>query len=136
MAATPCILTLDPHGERELEKRLAQHEAPERDGRWLKCSACGNRVALSADRLELHGAHQHVFTNPHGIEFRIRLYLEALGCALHGAGTEEWTWFSGYQWRIGNCHRCQTHLGWGFRATSAREPAGFYGLISARLLME
>ena len=127
-------LALDKLGADEVERILGTEDQPAKAGEWLECRACGNRITRPSAALEVQGAHRHTFTNPHGIEFRIVVCGDAVGCGLAGSATAQWTWFAGYRWRIASCHRCRIHLGWGFCTTSAgREPAGFYGLIEDRL---
>ena len=131
------VLSFDELDEGALERLLREERVSSGRGRWLRCTACKRRVTSAGARMSLQGGHEHSFTNPHGIIFRIGLFQEAVGCSLHGAATETWTWFRGYAWQIGVCRSCRIHLGWGFRAipgTTDGSPAYFYGLILDRLL--
>lgn len=130
------VWTFDELDEREVERILEKAPTRTGRGRWLRCAACKQRVTSTQARMSLQGAHEHTFTNPHGIVFRIGLFQEAAGCALRDEATEEWTWFAGYAWQIGGCRSCGTHLGWGFRAAepALAGPASFFGLILDRLL--
>lgn len=47
-----------------------------------------------------------------------------------GPETDEFTWFSGFRWRIALCGRCQVHLGWRFTAAHTDD---FHALIVDRL---
>jgi hypothetical protein len=46
-----------------------------------------------------------------------------------GGASAEFSWFSGYRWRVALCGRCLGHLGWRFEQGDS-----FYGLILDRLL--
>lgn len=80
----------------------------------------------------MHGGSEHTFSNPDGFVFHIGCFRNAHGCTAVGIPTLEHTWFSGYSWRIAVCARCQTHLGWWYRAPADQ----FYGLIVDRLSAE
>ncbi len=102
---------------------------PKKDER-LYCSACSHTITRKRARTTVNGAHEHQFTNPRGISFRIGCYAEAPGCVNVGQATDEHTWFSGHAWRVAVCGGCKQHLGWGFHG---RDKARFFGLIVNRL---
>jgi hypothetical protein len=94
------------------------------------CAQCRHRITEHTARLELAGAHIHVFTNPGGFVYEIALY-DYADCISHGPATPEYSWFPGYAWQLALCANCQVHLGWRYRKGGS---AAFYGLIRERLL--
>ncbi|HNS99887.1 MAG TPA: cereblon family protein [Polyangiaceae bacterium] len=80
-------------------------------------------------RIEVAGAHRHTFANPHGLVFQIGCFSEATGCRGTGPASDDFTWFSGYEWQVGVCARCGIHLGWRFIS----HRTSFFGLIVDRL---
>ena len=95
------------------------------------CRRCRHAITRPAEALEMNGAHRHTFANPHGIVFEIGCFRTAPGCTQVGAASGEFSWFSGYLWRVAICGGCMAHLGWRFEA-----PSGglFYGLILDHLV--
>lgn len=107
-----------------------QRETGERDAeRWLVCVACGHRVTSDAERIEVAGAHEHTFMNPHAFAYHLGCFGQAGGAVPRGPATTQFTWFPGYAWRLAHCGGCGRHLGWLFQADAQR----FYGLILNRL---
>lgn len=82
----------------------------------------------------MDGAHERSVFNPAGLVFRIGCFREAPGVAEFGPTTTEFTWFRGYAWSIGLCRSCGVHLGW--RYEGSLEPAVFFGLVKAQLVVE
>ena len=95
----------------------------------LCCTACGQHITHAAQACSVAGAHDHRFTNPHGIGYRVSCFATAPGVRTVGPETDEHTWFPGYRWTVAVCAGCGGHLGWRFRSSEA----GFYGLITPRL---
>lgn len=106
------------------DKETAQH------GSKIRCRQCQVEVTKLRYRYHHHGQHHHFCINPDGIEYEIVLFSQA-DCLLFGQATEEYTWFSGYQWRVALCHHCQVHLGWQYQSGNGPD---FYGLILPRLI--
>jgi len=100
---------------------------------FVFCAACSNVLGHSKDAININGSHQHFCTNPHGIDFNVHCYSDALGCAISGQPTAADSWFAGYSWRFATCSDCNTHLGWLFDNSSAKH---FYGLIRERIQVE
>ena len=120
----------------QIERHLLEaNEEEERNdpGQNLYCIHCGNAITREDQRIPVQGKHQHVFSNPHGIIFRIGCFATAPGCGQVGTATEEWTWFPGYAWQIALCLGCGSHLGWHYRH---RDGNLFYGLILRHLIPE
>lgn len=98
---------------------------------WIRCSACGARIAPSNASMEVNGAHEHEFMNPAAIRFVVACFREAPGCAGEGPSSTVWSWFPGRAWRVALCKACGVHLGWSFEAEGS---APFFGLIADRIV--
>lgn len=99
------------------------------DGEALICTNCGSIITFSSERVDINGAFNHSFANPHGLFFEISCFKNAPGCICSNESSSEFTWFPGFSWRVAACQSCLNHLGWLF--SSAKNH--FYGLISANL---
>jgi hypothetical protein len=97
--------------------------------RMLRCAACGTAITDDARRIEISGAHRHVFVNPEGHVFEIGCFAAAEGVRPSGPASDFFSWFPGYAWRVAICAGCSVHLGW----TYGDGPA-FVGLILLRLV--
>ncbi|MEW5814122.1 MAG: cereblon family protein [Spirochaetota bacterium] len=95
------------------------------------CALCGHEITNDAQRIAVHGGHEHTFTNPHGYVFKIGCFRKSPGCIHAGEKTDEFSWFKGYAWRYALCGSCKSHLGWVFNASTDQ----FYGLILDHLTM-
>lgn len=127
-------MTFDALAEREAEDLLAEDMQAEKEPGPLVCASCGAGITSKRERLEIHGAHSHTFTNPHGLIFNIGCFGNAENCRSVGEATPAWTWFRGYAWRVCVCASCGIHLGWAYEPSPPRaEDRGFYGLILDRL---
>ncbi len=118
---TPDQSTLDPK-----LKSMLEIQTP-KDKNFIYCAACSNVIASPADKIEINSSHSHHFTNPHGFQFHVGCFSEALGCDISGQGEAADSWFMGHVWRLATCASCQTHLGWYFSQSSGS--GYFYGLI-------
>jgi len=98
--------------------------------RTLNCRHCDHPITRPEARIPVNEQHTHVFTNPHGMTFRIGCFREALGATRCGESTDFWSWFPGYRWQVVVCGSCQLHLGWHFAADHNE----FHGLILNRLV--
>lgn len=129
----PCPLWFDPADTKSRQRvRTTAALAAPAQSRRLLCAACGHVVTDRNQRIAVLGAHEHNFTNPHGITFHIGCFRDAGGCAAVGDATAEFSWFPGYAWRVALCTNCQTHLGWRFQM----DQDYFLGLIVNRLTPE
>jgi hypothetical protein len=99
-------------------------------GAILACIRCRHAVTSAAARIDMAGGHQHTFSNPHGIVYRIGCFADAPGCAAIGYPSTYFTWFAGYAWQVACCAACREHVGWLFRSADSL----FYGLILDRLV--
>ncbi len=107
---------------------LIDDEAPD-PSQLIVCAACSYVVTQQSQATQVQGSHQHRCTNPHGFEFLVDCYGQALGCDIVGERHHADSWFAGYQWRIATCADCQQHLGWYFDQADHF----FYGLITDRI---
>jgi hypothetical protein len=131
IALVPALLFFDPVTEDDgKEKAKAKPDARPKKEKRLFCATCRHPVTHQDERISVQGGHEHRFTNPHGIAYHIGCFREAAGCAVAGEATTEFTWFSGYAWRIATCAHCQMHLGWCFQSGADY----FHGLIVDRLI--
>jgi len=96
----------------------------------LACHRCLSTVTDGSTRISVGGAHAHDFVNPHGIEFHVGCFADALGCVAVGSASTYWSWFPGFAWQIELCAGCGEHLGWLFRSADAV----FHGLVLDRLV--
>ncbi|MDX1654007.1 MAG: cereblon family protein [Candidatus Competibacteraceae bacterium] len=109
------------------KQRTRRREGPRQP---LLCAACRQPVTDAAQRTQRDGSHEHRFTNPHGITFRVGCFRQAPGAAALDPATGQWSWFSGYRWRLTICRSCGVHLGWDYQG----EGDYFFGLILDRLV--
>ena len=131
IALVPALLFFDPVTEdNSKEKTKAKPDARPKLEKRLFCAACRHPITHQDERIIVQGGHEHHFTNPHGISYHIGCFREAAGCAAVGEATTEFTWFSGYAWRIAYCAHCHVHLGWRFQSDADY----FHGLIVDRLI--
>ena len=103
------------------------------DEHWYICSQCGQRIAQETARVTIQGQHRHIFSNPSGIVFEIACFSTAVGFSFSGGYATDFTWFSGYAWRIVLCSRCLAHLGWMFSGAAG---GLFFGFITDRVVAE
>lgn len=111
------------------EKEKKQTE----ESRQIVCRQCHNIITRPEEKIEINGAHQHTFANPHGLLFEIGCFRTAEGCGYTGEATEEYSWFKGYAWRVAVCGKCLTQIGWLFSASMG--VSRFNGLILDRLII-
>ena len=127
----------EPIDDEDIERWLRTEAKEQLSEPKLVCARCAAHITSESAQISIHGGHQHVFTNPHGLRFQIGCFGAATGCEFTGTYTLEWTWFPDYAWRVTQCERCHTHLGWHFRDTSGdAKPPDFFGFISDRLASE
>ena len=113
-----------PEADSDTEEQL-------QDEPVICCRRCHQVVTRPEERIEKNGAHQHTFANPQGHVFEIGCFRSAEGCAYEGPAIYEFSWFSGYGWRVAVCRSCLNHLGWLYVSKGL---APFHGLILDRLI--
>ena len=69
---------LDP----DLKTRDADDTRPGKD--FIYCARCSTVIGRISDRTEVNGSFDHHCTNPHGINFHVGCFSQALGCAISG----------------------------------------------------
>jgi len=117
---------LDP----ALKSLLDDEAGPDKN--LVYCVECSHVLARASDATTVQGTHHHFCTNPHGFDFNVCCYSEALGCAISGQPTGADSWFAGYTWRFATCTGCTVHLGWLFETPGSH----FYGLVRERIQTE
>ena len=95
------------------------------------CRRCFQLVTTSGERINVNGAHNHSFANPHGIVFEIGCFRAVSGCSYSGDSSGEFTWFKGFHWKVAVCRSCISHLGWLF----VSRDQSFNGLILENLIV-
>jgi hypothetical protein len=130
----PYLLRPDPSPKRgDADPRAKpRDETKPASAKAVVCRQCLHIISSTAERRDINGAHAHTFANPEGIVFEIVCYRSAWGCGYVGPASPEFTWFTGYVWRIAVCANCHIHLGWRF---SASDGHFFHGLISSRVIV-
>jgi hypothetical protein len=99
------------------ERASGDHELEAGAQGWYVCAACDERLAREDWLLQDTTQAPLVFANPHGRFFELLLVTHICGGVFDRQATSEFTWFSGYAWRVGNCAGCRAHIGWHFEAT-------------------
>ncbi len=99
--------------------------------RAILCATCRHAVTRERLRIDVEGAHEHRFMNPHGFLFDVGCFAEAPGCLVVGEASTEFSWFPGMAWRYAVCDGCKEHLGWTFEGSSRSR---FFGLVLNRLV--
>jgi hypothetical protein len=100
-------------------------------GKHILCRSCRRIITHPGERIQMQGAHEYTFANPHGIVFQIGCFRSAAGCGYLGEPTTEFTWFRGFAWRVALCANCLINVGWLFAAPGGER---FHGLILDRLI--
>ncbi len=125
-----------PASRPQAEKRTGPEASPageetrQAEPRIL-CRECLHPITRDQERISVDGAHHHTFANPYGIVFEIDCFKHAPGCTPAGPASAEFSWFSGWTWRVALCTACLTHLGWMFQSPGGES---FHGLIVDRLI--
>ena len=115
--------------------RIVEDESKEEEpdtGKYIICRQCHQVITSLDERIEMQGAHQHTFANPHGIVYHIGCFKSAAGCGYAGQPSDEFSWFTGYSWRVAVCGSCLLHLGWLFISPGSET---FNGLILDHLIL-
>ena len=108
----------------EVEEKGEEEEA-------ILCGFCQSAITDTTNQIAMNGAHSHIFANPHGYVFEIGCYKRATGCLTSLESSPEFSWFSGYLWKIALCRNCSNHLGWYFFSNTS----SFFGLIQENLIL-
>lgn len=120
-------------GTYEKLKSLVKDEGDieEKEEDYLLCRQCLQFITSKADMIEVQRSHWHTFANPEGILFEIGCFRKAKGCWYVGPAIKEFSWFTGFSWRVAICSKCLTHLGWLY---TSFDDESFHGLILDRLV--
>jgi hypothetical protein len=126
------VRVLEALVQRERKRDAATRERDDEGtgrARRLRCAGCGTEIADVDAKIEISGAHRHVFCNPHGHVFEIGCFAQAPGVSAIGPASAFFSWFPGYAWRVAVCNGCRAHLGWCYG-----DAPDFVGLILPRLV--
>lgn len=107
-----------------------QHSEPDVE-KFIFCRQCFHIITNESERIDVNGGHQHTFANPMGLVFEIGCFRTAVGCRHMGKPTADFSWFSGFKWRLAVCSKCLSQVGWLFTSLGGD---GFHGLILDRLV--
>lgn len=102
------------------------------DGVAYYCARCGTFMTRPSLAIRMDGEHEHALVNPAGMAFQVACFRDAPGAVAVGNATSQFTWFSGYDWRIALCTGCDAHVGWMYEGSGS--PAVFFGLIRTMLV--
>ena len=97
----------------------------------LVCAACGHPVTKISEKIEVHGFHDHSFTNL-GYLVQLGCFRSAPGCVGVERVSHGYSWFRGYSWQIQVCGKCYSQLGWKYMSSTD----SFYGIMFDRLCEE
>ena len=123
-------ILLPPPGEKHSPAADDRQQPAEEVREAIFCRNCSHLVTFPDQRIAVDGSFEHTFFNPEGIVFEIGCFQTAGGCIAVGRETGDFTWFSGFDWRICLCAACHVHLGWKYRSAGGDR---FFGLILDRL---
>lgn len=98
------------------------------DDERVICRNCSSLITERKEITEIDGGSFHYKKNPAGIYFSIVCFRAARGCRNIGEFTADFSWFTGYKWRVVICASCLSHLGWHYLGRGS-----FYGLIADRI---
>jgi hypothetical protein len=115
--------------DRERDRRSSPKSVDETGEHALVCVACGHRISDEDYRIQMLGAHEHTFVNPHGVVHHIGCFAAAPGCIHLGSTETAFSWFPGWTWQVAACARCRAHVGWIYRNAGEQ----FHGLITAAI---
>jgi len=90
----------------------------------LVCANCGHPVTMVAEKTDIHGRHDHSFTNL-GYLVQLGCFRNAPGCIGIQGISNGYSWFRGYSWQIQVCQDCYAQLGWKYMSQNE----SFYALI-------
>jgi len=117
-----------------LEERVSILGPEEEDKmrEWpLVCASCGHPVSKVAEKIKVHGRHDHDFPY-YGSVVRLGCYRNAPGCVGVERISNGYSWFRGYSWQIQLCRNCYVQLGWKYMSRDD----SFFGLVFKMLREE
>lgn len=112
--------------------KIKELTEPVEDRTPILCRRCRNEITAVEYVTRVNDRHEHTFTNPAGITYRIGCFSDAYGCFVHGVPAREYTWFPGYSWCFCTCANCFAHLGWFYQSGET----SFFGLILDNLVRD
>lgn len=132
--ALPKLLKTEPLQSRDTKSAgKPESETGEQDEEaWYVCRNCHQKITRPSDQIGIQGQHRHTFANPSGVVFEIGCFATAEGFSFMGPASAEFTWFSGFSWRITICAACLNHIGWFFSSGSGDS---FFGFIADQIIL-
>ncbi len=124
-----CKIQPTPFSKTEVETETKAETKPEPED-IIVCASCYYKITEPSEQISVNDSFVHIFANPYGHIFEIGCFSKASGCRTASLPSNEFSWFSGYEWQIGICRYCSNHLGWLFLS----ESKSFYGLILERII--
>jgi len=115
-------------GDRRSQPTAGQ-SLQEEEEQAVVCRGCGHPITAAAAIFSVDGSSDHMFFNPAGIVFEVVCFSRAPGCDVDGPPSSQFSWFSGFTWRLAFCGKCFIHVGWLYESGVS----AFYGLIRNRL---
>jgi len=113
--------------QNEDEKKVVDEDS---EPTGICCANCHAHLTDKKNAITIEGRHLHVVTNPAGIIFQIGTF-STVDCRAESDVDDEFSWFSGYAWRIVSCSSCLQHIGWSYQHEHSPD---FYGLIVDKLI--
>lgn len=112
-------------------KRVTQskHKTVDEHNSAYCCAVCQHLITSGGSAIRVEGEHSHIKVNPDGRKFLLRCFSSAVGCAMSGDPTPNFSWFAGYKWQFAHCSECGAQMGWFYEGQSK-----FYGLIKEQLI--
>lgn len=131
---SPLLLKTEPpqsQGPKSYKQTEADTEEHDEEA-WFLCRSCHQKITRPSDQIKIQNQHRHTFANPSGVVFEIGCFATAEGFSFMGPASTEFTWFSGFSWRITICASCLNHIGWFF---SSNAGDSFFGFIVDQLVL-
>lgn len=120
----------EPQGPKSFNQTDTDTADQEEDA-WYLCRSCNQQITRPSHQIRIQGEHRHTFANPSGVVFDIGCFASAQGFSFMGPASTEFSWFSGYSWRITICASCLNHIGWFFSSIDD----SFFGFIVDQLIL-
>jgi hypothetical protein len=95
--------------------------------RAVRCNRCDHALTSTKEAIDVDGQHAHVFVNPSGVVFHIRMFKQVPGAVVAGEPDSRTSWFANTASLFALCAGCGGHVGW--RYVNLDDGAIFFALI-------